>query len=242
MTMTDPSLWAAFPSLVLLGAILNLDKQVFGPFMLGRPLMAGLILGLAAGEVGFGVWMGLSAELLWLAALPLGGQITPNASLAVSAAFIAWVKSCPAPSAGPLGAGEPTQAMLVIAFLTVPAWAKVMGLIDFSCRRLMPKVLARIRADLTAGREPRFMRRNLRGLVVTLALSAAVLAAASFINIHLIRAAAALAPQTLLLNLGFIYNLLPFAGLLGLAVFLETRSFPFYMGGLAASLLALSAV
>ena len=242
MMMFDPSLLAAFPSLVLIGALLNLDRQVCGPFMLGRALMAGLILGLAAGEVGFGLWMGLSAELLWLAALPLGGQITPNANLAVSAAFIAWVKSGHAPSAVPGEAGEPAQAMLVIAFLTVPVWAKAMGLIDFGCRRLMPQVLARTQADLAAGREPRFMRRNLRGLVVTLVLSAALLAAAAFLNIILIRVASGMAPQALLLHLGLIFNLLPFVGLLGMAVFLETRAFPFYLGGLAASLLALSAV
>jgi mannose/fructose/N-acetylgalactosamine-specific phosphotransferase system component IIC len=221
---------------------LNLDKQVCGPFMLGRPLVAGLVLGLVAGQVGFGVWMGLSAELLWLAAMPLGGQITPNASLAVSAAFIAWLKSGYAPASAANPVNVPIQATLVIAFLTVPAWAKAMGLIDLGCRRLAPKVLARVRADLGLGLEPRFMRRNLSGLVVTLVLSAAVLAAAALMNIQIIRAAVSLAPQALLLNLGSIFHLLPFVGLLGMAVFLEARAFPFYLGGLAASLLALSAV
>jgi mannose/fructose/N-acetylgalactosamine-specific phosphotransferase system component IIC len=210
--------------------------------MLGRPLVTGLILGLAVGRVDLGVWMGLSAELLWLAVLPLGGQITPNASLAVSAAFIAWVKSDLAPALDPSTIRESIEAPLVIAFLTVPVWAKAMNFIDLGCRRLIPPVLARARADLIGDREPHFMRRNLYGLFANLVLSGAVLAAAAFINIQFIRAAVNLTPQSVLTTLGFLFNVLPFMGLLGMAVFLESRAFPFYLGGLLASLLALSAV
>jgi mannose/fructose/N-acetylgalactosamine-specific phosphotransferase system component IIC len=204
--------------------------------------VTGLVLGLAAGQVDSGVWMGLSAELLWLAALPLGGQITPNASLAVSAAFIAWEKSGYASASALEAAGCPGRAALVIAFLTVPIWAKAMGLIDLGCRRLMPPILDRVRADLVWDREPHFLRRNLYGLFMNLVLSGAALAAAAFINIQVVRAAVSLASQAVLLNLGFIFKLMPFVGLLGMAVFLERRFFPFYMGGLLASLLALSAV
>jgi fructoselysine and glucoselysine-specific PTS system IIC component len=240
---SSPSFLAdCFPGLVLLGALLNLDRQACGPFMLGRPLVTGLFLGLAAGRADLGVWMGLSAELLWLAVLPLGGQITPNASLAVSAAFIAWVKSGLAPASDPLMVGEAMEATLVIAFLTVPVWAKAMGLIDLGCRRLIPPVLAQARADLAGDREPHFLRRNLYGLFANLILSGAVLAAAAFMNMQFIKAAVSLTPQAVLMNLGFLFNVLPFMGLLGMAVFLESRSFPFYLGGLLASLLALSAV
>ncbi|MDL2227209.1 PTS sugar transporter subunit IIC, partial [Deltaproteobacteria bacterium OttesenSCG-928-M10] len=72
---------------IIVGVFLNLDKQVFGPFMVGRPLVTGFIIGLITGETAFGTWMGLSAELLWLATMPLGGQLTPNAGLAVTAAL-----------------------------------------------------------------------------------------------------------------------------------------------------------
>jgi len=238
----DPSFMATFPGLILLGALLNLDKQACGPFMLGRPLVTGLVLGLASGEVRFGIWLGLSAELLWLAVLPLGGQLTPHASLAVSAAFIAWVKSGLAAPPAPEPTGEALKATLVIAFLTVPVWAKVMGLIDLGGRRLVPGVLARTRAALAEGREPHFLRRNLGGLAITLVLSIAVLTLAAFLNLQFLRVVASFTPQALFLNLGFIFHLLPFAGLLGVAVFLDSKAFPFYLGGLAASLLALSAV
>jgi mannose/fructose/N-acetylgalactosamine-specific phosphotransferase system component IIC len=240
--LSAPSVPASFTGLVLVGALLNLDRQAFGSFMLNRPLVAGLVLGLAAGRVDFGVWLGLSVELLWLAVLPLGGQIIPNAGLAVSAAFIAWEQSGYAPATDMWTVNWLDQAALVIAFLTVPVWARVMGLIDLLCRRLVPPVLARIRADLDGDREPHFLRRNLYGLFINLALSGAVLAAVALAGTQIIRAAVTFTPQSVLLNLGFIFKFLPFMGLLGMAVFLESRSFPFYLGGLLASLLALSAV
>jgi hypothetical protein len=117
-----------------------------------------------------------------------------------------------------------------------------MARLDLGGRRLFPPVLARVRADLAGDREPHFMRRNLYGLLVNLALSGAALTIAVLINIQVIRTAVSLAPQIVLMNLGFLFRFLPFMGLLGMALFLESRSFPFYLGGLLASLLALSAV
>ena len=227
--------------LVLIGALLNLDKQALGPFLAGRPLVVGLILGLAAGEPVFGIWLGLSAELLWVAALPLGGEMTPHAGLAVSGAFIAWKISGFAPaSAWP--PSEMIRATLVVAFLTIPPWAKAMSLIDILGRRLASSLPARIQADLARGREPRFFTRNLYGLAVTLALSAAFLALAAAVNSLVIRLAVGLAPQAALFHLSFIFSLVPFIGLLGLAVFMEAKSFTFYLGGLLAGLLAFCAV
>jgi mannose/fructose/N-acetylgalactosamine-specific phosphotransferase system component IIC len=231
---------SALGGLIILGALLNLDKQVFGQFMVSRPLVTGLIMGLATGEVGFGIWMGLSAELLWMATLPLGGQITPNAGLAASAAFIAWEISGFSPSPGPTNG--PIQATLVISFLTVPFWAKYLSLIDQLTRRLVLPPLARIKADLASGRDPRFFRRNFYGLLVSLFFSLLALAAVVCVNANLLRLVVQLAPQIVLLNLGFLFTLIPFTGLVGMAVFLETKTFPFYLGGLLASLMALSAV
>ena len=230
-----------FPALVLIGALLNLDKQVLGPFMVGRPLVTGLIMGLAAGEIVSGIWLGLSAELLWMTILPLGGQITPHAGLAVSAALIAWKTGGFAPAAGTTPDGF-VQATLVIAFLTIPVWARAMGLVDLLGRRLAPASLAKARADLAGDREPRFLRRNLHGLAATLALSAAVLSAAVLVNTEVLKLATGLAPPAALYNLGFLYNLVPFIGLLGMAVFMGSKFFPFYLGGLLAGLLVLSAV
>ncbi|KXS56256.1 MAG: hypothetical protein AMR96_03680 [Candidatus Adiutrix intracellularis] len=226
--------------LITLGALLNLDKQVFGQFMISRPLVTGLIMGFAIGEVKFGIWMGLSTELLWMATLPLGGQITPNAGLAASAALIAWKISDFSLSMGPTN--SPIQTTLVISFLTVPFWAKYMSFIDQLTRRMVLLPLARVKVDLAADRDPCFFRRNFYGLLVSLLFSLLALAVVVYVNVNLLRLVVQLAPHIILLNLGFLFTLIPFIGLIGMAVFLETKIFSFYLGGLLASLMALSAV
>lgn len=223
---------------ILAGALLSLDKQVFGPFMLGRPLVTGFVLGLVTGEIGYGIWLGLSVELLWLATLPLGGQLIPNAGLAVTAAFTAWVFSGFGPA---VGSYLPT-AGLVVSFLTVPAWAKTFTYIDYYCRRLVICQLRGAEADLAAGRDPGFFARNFWGLIVHFGLSLLSLIVAVALNSILLQGIIRLSPEIVLLNLGFLYRLIPFMGLLGMAVFLEHKTFPFYLAGLGASLLAISAV
>ncbi len=222
---------------ILAGALLNLDKQVCGPLMVSRPLVTGFAIGWLTGELRYGIWMGLSAELLWLATLPLGGQLTPHAGLAVSAALIAWVGSPFAPAVG----AHQTEAGLVISFLTIPLWARVFTLIDTLGRRLAPAQVDQARADLAAGRDPRFFSRNLRGLWIALGLSLAGLLAAAAVNSLLLGLAVRLAPDLVLLNLGFLFAVIPFLGLLGMAVFLEAKTLNLYLYGLLASLLALSA-
>jgi mannose/fructose/N-acetylgalactosamine-specific phosphotransferase system component IIC len=231
---------------IAVGALLNLDKQVCGPFMVGRPLVTGFVIGWLTGEPGYGVWMGLSAELLWLAALPLGGQLTPNAGLAVTAALTAWAGSAftPAGEAFALAVGaHHTEAGLVISFLTVPLWARAFMFIDVIGRRLVPAQLAAARADLAEGRDPRFFRRNLRGLWITLGLSLAGLLLAAPINGLFLHLAAHLVPPDLvILDLAFLFLVIPFLGLLGMAVFLEGQARLFYVCGVAVSALTLAAV
>ena len=224
---------------IIVGVALNLDKQVFGPFMVGRPLVTGFIIGLITGEVAFGTWMGLSAELLWLATMPLGGQLTPNAGLAVTAALTAWIGSGFAPAVG----AYPSEAGLVVSFLTIPPWAKAFTIVDKGARRLVLPQLAQARADLALGRDPRFFQRNLLGVFTTLAFSLAAVAVAVGVNSLLLKMVLRLTPEFVLTSLEFIYNLIPFLGLLGMAVaYLERNTFTFYLASLLVSLLAISAV
>lgn len=223
---------------VLAGALMNLDRQVFGPFMISRPLVVGLVIGFLIGEWTYGAWLGLSVELLWLALLPLGGELTPNSGLAVSAALIAWVGSGFAPAVGACQ----IEPGLVIAFLTVPLWAWLFTFLDRLNRRLADRRQALVRADLAAGRDPQFFSRNLQGLWVTLAGNAVALAAAVTVNRLIFRLAVRLMPDQMLLKLGFLYEFIPFLGLLGMGVSLGTKNPYIYVGGMVASLLALSAV
>lgn len=229
---------------IIVGAILNLDRQVFGNFMIGRPLMAGFVIGFMTGELNYGVWMGISVELLWLAVLPLGGQLTPNAGMAVSASLIAWIGSSFAPA---VGAYDETHAGLVISFITVPFWAWSFTFLDKICRRFAASQLAAARQDLADGLEPNFFGRNISGLWLTFACSLAGILVAVVVNTAILHLTASWAPvfvtlDTLLLNLTFLFTFVQFLGLLGMAVFLEAKIFPFYLGGLLASLLAISAV
>ena len=224
---------------IMTGVLLNLDKQVFGPFMVGRPLVTGFVIGFVTGEMAFGVWMGLSVELLWLATMPLGGQVTPNAGLAVTAVLIAWINSSFAPAVG----AYPSEAGLVVSFLTIPPWAIAFTLIDKGVRRLVLSQLVYIRADLVQGREPRLFQRNLLGLFATLLFSLIAVIIAVAVNSQILHLVLRLAPEFILVNLRFVYNLIPFLGLLGMAVaYLEKSTFTFYLASLLVSLLAISAV
>ena len=222
---------------ILVGAFLNLDKQDFGHFMIGRPLVVGFVLGALTGELRFGIWMGLSAELLWLAAMPLGGQLTPNAGLAVSAALTAWVGS----GFGPAVGSYQIEAGLVLSFLTVPVWAILFTFLDQAERALARPRLTRALTDLAEGRDPLFFRRNLYGLGVTLGLSLAALTLAVLVNTLFLRLVVRLASDALLMNLRVLFTFIPFLGLLGMAVSLDKKTFNYFLGGILASLLTLSA-
>ena len=224
---------------ILVGAVLSLDRSSCGPFMVGRPLMTGFIIGALTNEPYYGTWMGLSVELLWLAAIPLGGQLIPNTGPAVAAAFIAWVGS----GFGPAVGAFQTEAGLVVSFLTVPLWAWGFTAIDKYSRKLVPRQLAAVRADLQEGREPRLFQRNLCGLGWTLLFSLVGITAAVAVNGLMLGLMARLAPEIVLINLRFLFTFIPFLGLLGMAVgFLESKNIMIYFGGLLVGLLVLSAV
>lgn len=223
---------------ILVGVLLNLDRQVCGPFMISRPLVVGLVIGFLTGEWRSGAWMGLSVELLWLALLPLGGQLTPNSGLAVSAALIAWVESGFAPAVG----GYLTGASLVIAFLTVPLWAWLFTFLDRFNRACADRCVGLVQADLDAGSDPEFFRRNFQGVWQTLAGSLVALTAAVMVNSLILSLVIRLSPASVLVKFGFLYEFIPFLGLMGMGVSMGTKYPGLYIGGILTSLLALSAV
>lgn len=236
---------SAVVSSILLGAILNLDRQVFGPFMLNRPLVVGLLIGVAIGDFHRGVWMGLSVELLWLSVAPLGGSITPNAGLAVTAALAAWAGQGLFSGTGfppPNEAGPLSRAALVLLFITVPVWVKVFTALDKITRLAVPRQLEAVRADLAAGREPHFFRRNIVGLGLNFVAGLAALLLAVPANMFFLKFVAIFMPPAFLASLGRAFGFIPFLGLFGMAVFLEAKTLTHYLGGLLAGLLVLSAI
>ena len=224
---------------MLVGALLNLDKQVFGPFMVGRPLVVGFAIGLVSGELASGMWLGLSAELLWLATMPLGGQLTPNPGLAVTAAFLGWLIS----SSGHMAGSDHREAGLVLSFFTVPCWARVFTVIDKISRNVAVTQLNRALESLEANKEPHLFWRNLSGLGVTLVCSLGALAVAALVTGFCLQFFMGFNLSTVLFkSFHFLFIFIPFLGLLGMAVFLDSKIINLYIYGILAGLLALSTV
>lgn len=69
-------------------ALLELDVQSVGQWMLHRPIVLGPLLGLMTGQWELGAAMGVTLELLYADALPIGSWIPPNAAVATGSSLI----------------------------------------------------------------------------------------------------------------------------------------------------------
>jgi hypothetical protein len=121
-------------------------------------------------------------------------------------------------------------------------WASPFTLIDRLARLAVPAQLAAARADLAAGRDPHFFRRNLAGVGLNFLAGLAALMIAVPVNMFFLKFMAAFAPPLFLSALSAAFTFIPFLGLFGMAVFIESKTLTHYLGGLLASLLALSAI
>lgn len=74
------ALWAA--------ALIELDVQSVGQWMLHRPIVLGPLLGLLSGQWELGTAMGMTLELLYADALPIGSWVPPNAAVATGSSLI----------------------------------------------------------------------------------------------------------------------------------------------------------
>ncbi|MDR1394721.1 MAG: PTS sugar transporter subunit IIC [Deltaproteobacteria bacterium] len=195
------------PLALFLAAILNLDRQSVGQSMLARPLAAGLLVGLASGHSREGLYLGLWTELLWLSQPPLGGFLTPNGGLAVSAALLAWS------AASQFWTVPPDKGALVLIFLFIPPAAVLATGLEKMARSVSGRVEARLEESLSQGRRPFFMWSNLKGLLFTLAAGAASLAVFAALLALILSASLRLAPDFLWPLLSRAAPFIPLAGL-----------------------------
>ncbi len=65
----------------LAAALLYLETWAIGQFQLGRPAIVLPLVGLVAGQIELGLWMGLCLELLLLRELPLGATSPPDPAM-----------------------------------------------------------------------------------------------------------------------------------------------------------------
>jgi len=65
--------------LSLLGAIILLDKYAIGEFGISQPIIAGTIIGGLSGDIRTGIFIGALFQMIFLANLPIGRDVPPDA-------------------------------------------------------------------------------------------------------------------------------------------------------------------
>lgn len=166
--------------LVFLGALLALDVVSFPQAMISRPLVAGTLGGLVAGDVLAGLMVGTVLELIALETLPVGASRYPEWG---SASVVAGAIFASLPSIGP-----GTLAMSVLAGIAV-AWV---GGWSMYLLRLVNGVLARreeARGPVSAESVVRLQLAGLgadfvRGVIVTLLALMIVPVAVNFVLVR----------------------------------------------------------
>lgn len=66
-------------TLTLLGALIFLDKYAFGEFGISQPVVAGAIIGALCGDVKAGIYVGALFQMVFLANMPIGKDVPPDA-------------------------------------------------------------------------------------------------------------------------------------------------------------------
>ncbi|MCA9771602.1 MAG: PTS sugar transporter subunit IIC [Myxococcales bacterium] len=72
------------------GAILLMDRTPMANVMIGRPIVAGPVMGFVVGSPAEGLWVGALFELFWIGAAPIGAFLPPDDTLATCAAVGAY--------------------------------------------------------------------------------------------------------------------------------------------------------
>jgi PTS system mannose-specific IIC component len=83
----------------VLGGVLGLDAVSFPQIMIARPLVAGALGGLLAGDVALGLWVGALLEIISMRQLPMGGARYHDTGPAAFAAGLAYAELGPSASA-----------------------------------------------------------------------------------------------------------------------------------------------
>jgi len=73
----------------LLAAVLSLDITAFGQFMVSRPIVCATLFGYILGDIKTGLWVGMTVELIWIGAIPMGAAI-PIETTAVAILSVLW--------------------------------------------------------------------------------------------------------------------------------------------------------
>lgn len=217
--------------LALVAGLAAVERKGFLQAMLSRPVVLGPLAGLAMGDAGAGLLVGIPLELLWLGAVNLGAALPLHEALGTAAV---------AGGAALAGArlGTPASpAAAALAFAICAPLALIGRRADALVERQNERLSARASRKLAEGDPRAAVRQNLLGLVLPFGISAALAPLGAL-------AAGALAPALLRAWPGLEGPArLAFAALAGLscaagAKAMRARSAPAWFYGTAAAGLA----
>ena len=88
---------ALFGLLACLASMPGLGGTVLGNYTLGRPLVAGLIVGLIMGDVQTGIYLGAAIQVVYIALVTPGGTVFPlTFARSLTSAFrFPWLRYIP---------------------------------------------------------------------------------------------------------------------------------------------------
>ncbi|MDR3203554.1 MAG: PTS sugar transporter subunit IIC [Deltaproteobacteria bacterium] len=218
---------------LLLGSIINFDRQACAQTMISRPLPTGLLVGLAAGLPQEGLTLGLWAELIFLSRSPLGGALLPNGSLAVSSSLCSLALLNVMGFKAPPSSGD---GLLVLAFAALPPLSHLAAVLDALNRGKAVKKIDRIKNSLTSGARLDLFSLNLSALPLTLLLSAAFIAISSFALALIITLVFSLLGPAVILIADRLAPLMPLCGLSFMLANLKLKELPSFSVAIMATL------
>ncbi len=141
------------------GGLCTLDRTAIFQGMFSRPLIAGLVSGMLAGNWKIGLLVGAVLELYYLYELPVGTNIpTDDTLLALAAGGVAGVLR-----GVPETAAWDSRALALVVLLTVLPWAGLTRELDAWVRRRNQLLVEEAETALLAGRNRLAIDFHLRG-------------------------------------------------------------------------------
>lgn len=139
--------------LSFLAALLDLDESSFGRFMVSRPVVCAPLFAFLLGDVRTGLWIGLSIELLWTSAIPMGAAI-PYDITVLSILTVVW---------GMLAMPGNEAALVVAMILALPAMM-LFKRAEFALRYFNVRISHWVEKGVAEGKEGRIARGVMLGL------------------------------------------------------------------------------
>jgi len=128
--------------IALIAATLSLDITAFGQFMVSRPIVCATIVGYFLGDIKTALWIGMTVELIWIGAIPMGAAI-PLDTTAVAILSVVWGLSV-----HPFD----TAAMILALALSVPAGI-IFRKVDVYLRHINVTIMHWVEHGVAQGRE-----------------------------------------------------------------------------------------